>query len=129
MAGSGCRGCTCWWRRGCEEAVVAEKGPQDVDAAAGDRISARLQLLAVRAISGMRTSGSLKPLIGRIAPRPVLLIASGAPGEIPVNREYRGHGGAQLWEIPEAPHIGGLRTRPAQYERRVTAFLDEALAP
>jgi alpha-beta hydrolase superfamily lysophospholipase len=113
------------------QAVVADGAgrPQDVDAAAADRISIGLQLLAVRAMSGMRTSGSLKPLVGRIAPRPVLLIASGAPGEIPVNREYRSRGGAQLWEIPEAPHIGGLRTRPTQYERRVTAFLDEALAP
>jgi uncharacterized protein len=33
----------------------------------------------------------------------------------------------QLYVLPEAAHTGGLRTRPAEYERRTTAFLDRAL--
>jgi len=77
----------------------------------------------------MHTSPSLNGVIGRIAPRPVLLVASGAPDEAETNRVYRAHGGrsTELWELPEAAHTGGLRARPAEYERRVTAFLDHAL--
>ena len=67
----------------------------------------------------------------RIAPRPVLLIAGGlgAPDEILANRVYRDAGGptTQLWEISDAGHTAGLRTHPAEYERRTTAFLDRAL--
>jgi len=86
----------------------------------------RLQLLATRAISGMRTSPSLMPLMPRIAPRPVLLIAGGAmPAEIPANRAYRAAGGpsVQLWERPGAGHTAGLRLAPGEYERRTIAFL------
>ena len=34
-----------------------------------------------------------------------------------------------LWEIPESQHVGGITARPAEYERRVVGFFDEALAP
>jgi pimeloyl-ACP methyl ester carboxylesterase len=116
-------------------AVVADGGARAQDARAANRVDpleafvGDLQIVGVRAISGMRSSPSLNPLIGRIAPRPVLLVASGAPQEIPTNRVYREHGGATttLWELPEAGHTGGLRARPAEYERRTTAFLDRAL--
>jgi hypothetical protein len=84
----------------------------------------------IRGISGMKSAPSLNGLIPRIGPRPVLLIASTAGGtEIPTNRVYRDRGGptVQLWEIPEAGHTGGLKKRPAEYERRTTAFLDRAL--
>jgi hypothetical protein len=87
---------------------------------------------AVRAVSGMRTSPSLNPMIGKIAPRPVLLIASsGFENEIAAYRVYQRHGGptAELWELEQTPHTGGLRTHPAKYERRVVGFLDRALAP
>ena len=38
-------------------------------------------------------------------------------------------GGAavELWAIPGAGHTAGLRERPADYERRTTMFLDDAL--
>jgi hypothetical protein len=79
----------------------------------------------------MREAPSLIGIMPRIAPRPVLLIAGGvgAPDEIPANRAYRDAGGptVQLWELPDAGHTGGLRTHPAEYERRTTAFLDQAL--
>ena len=78
----------------------------------------------------MRSAPSLNGLIPKIAPRPVLLIASTKGGtEIPTNREYARRGGptVQLWEIPEAGHTGGIKTRPAEYERRTTEFLDRAL--
>jgi len=88
---------------------------------------------AVRGISGTREAPSLIPIVPRIAPRHVLLIAGGvgAPDEIPANRAYRDAAGptAQLWELPDAGHTGGLRTHPAAYARRTTAFLDQALDP
>ena len=73
----------------------------------------------------------LKELVPRIAPRPLLLIA--APnthnGER-LNRVYARAAGetATLWEIPESGHMGGLRARPAEYERRVIGFFDRALS-
>jgi fermentation-respiration switch protein FrsA (DUF1100 family) len=73
---------------------------------------------------------NLKHLVGRIAPRPIMLIA--APntknGE-DLNRVYYAAAGEPktLWEIPESGHVGGMDARPAEYERRVTGFFDDAL--
>jgi pimeloyl-ACP methyl ester carboxylesterase len=101
------------------------------DPALPERAFAAVWAQAVRGISGMREAPSLLGLMPRIAPRPVLLIAGGinAPDEIPANRAYRDAGGhsTQLWEIADAGHTAGLRTHPAEYERRTTAFLDRAL--
>lgn len=117
-------------------AVVADGAarPQDVaevnDPPLVERVSTWVSLRAVRGISGTRPAPSLNDLMPRIAPRPVLLIASGAPGEIPTNRGYRDRGGAtvELWELPGVGHTAGLRERAADYERRTTTFLDRALA-
>jgi len=89
-----------------------------------------LTMRSVRAVSGMRTSPSLIPMMPRIAPRPVLLVAGGGfPDEIPASRLYRDAGGptVQLWELPDTGHTAGLRTHPAAYERRTVGFLDRAL--
>jgi hypothetical protein len=118
-------------------AVVADGGarPQDAQAANDQEpfegVVGDLQIAVVRAISGMRSSPSLNTVIGRIAPRPVLLIASGAPQEIPTNRTYRAHGGPTtgLLELPDAGHTGGLRRLGAKYEQPTMAFLDRALGP
>ena len=117
-------------------AVVGDGPARPRDAqAAGDpelpeRVVAELGLQAVRGISGMRESASLAGIMPRIAPRPVLLIAGGGdPNEIPTNRRYRDAGGAtvELWELADTGHTAGLRTHPAEYERRTTEFLDRAL--
>jgi pimeloyl-ACP methyl ester carboxylesterase len=100
------------------------------DVSLGERVIGTLGMQAVRGISGMRPAPSLFASLPRIAPRPALLIASGGdPTEIPTNRAYRDAGGTNvaLWTLPESAHTGGLRTRPAEYERRVIAFLDAAL--
>ena len=107
--------------------------PQDAadvnHAALTERTMTWLFLQAVRGISGTRLAPSLNGLVARIAPRPVLLIASGAPGEIAANRVYRARGGPafELWELPRVGHTAGLGDRPADYERRTTSFLDRAL--
>ena len=73
---------------------------------------------------------NLRHLVGKIAPRPVLLIAapnSGYGEEL--NRGYYKAAGQPktLWEIPESGHVGGLTARPREYEQRVIAFFDTAL--
>jgi hypothetical protein len=81
-------------------------------------------------LSNHRPPADLADLMPRIAPRPVLLIRglSGNPDES-LNRAYKQAGGptASLWEIPRAGHTAGLSTIPAEYERHVVGFLDDAL--
>ena len=120
-------------------AVVADGPTRPMDGAevndpgAVGRVFLSVWGQAVRAVSGMREAPSLRPILPRIAPRPVLLIAGGvgAPDEIPANRVYRDAAGptAQLWELPDAGHTGGLRKHPAAYAQRTIAFLDDALDP
>ncbi len=33
----------------------------------------------------------------------------------------------EIWEVPNGQHIAGITTEPAEYERRVIGFLDDAL--
>jgi fermentation-respiration switch protein FrsA (DUF1100 family) len=33
----------------------------------------------------------------------------------------------QLWSIPDAGHMEGIKAHPKEYERRVVAFFDRAL--
>jgi dienelactone hydrolase len=71
---------------------------------------------------------SLKKLVKEIPPRPVFLIH--AKGENLNGVYYRSAGEPanwEIWKVPGASHIGGLDTRPDEYERRVTAFFDRAL--
>jgi uncharacterized protein len=116
-------------------ALIADGATRPVDARPYEegleRTLGRLQLLATRAISGMRTSPSLLPDLPRLAPRPVLLVAGGGfPAEIPANRVYQRAGGptVQLWERPHAGHTAGLKLGGPEYERRTIAFLDAALS-
>jgi uncharacterized protein len=117
-------------------AVVSDGGARPMDQQeanpprALDRASVWLVEQAIRGISGMEPSRSLIPMMPRIAPRPVLLVASGRTrNEAETARLYRDAGGdrVKLWEIPDAGHTGGLRTRPREYERRTVGFLDLAL--
>ena len=74
---------------------------------------------------------SLKGLVGRIAPRPVLFIygqhdQSNVRALTP--NYYRAAGEPKsLWRVPGASHTGGIDTHPREYERRVIAFFDRAL--
>jgi hypothetical protein len=88
-----------------------------------------VQTTALAVLSGTAPPPSLKNLMPRIS-RPVFLIYAGhgAAGE-EFNPDYyrAAPGPKQLWEIPEAGHVGGYQARPHEYERRVVGFLDEAL--
>jgi pimeloyl-ACP methyl ester carboxylesterase len=65
----------------------------------------------------------------RIAPRPVFLIAADTTYEQAATKRYRdaATGPVELWWPDATPHTGGLKTHPAEYERRVVAFFDESL--
>ena len=69
--------------------------------------------------------------IGAISPRPVLLIYAdpGIGGESTRQPEYFAATGEpkSIWEVPGASHTGGLDAEPAEYERRVVGFFDDAL--
>jgi dienelactone hydrolase len=117
-------------------AVVSDGAarPQDSTEAAdlgpAEKTFGFLTMQVVRGVSGTHSAPSLFGLMPRIAPQPVLLIAGGAVDEeVVTNRRYQAEGGAnvELWAVPGAGHTAGLRTRPADYERRTTTFLDEAL--
>ncbi len=74
---------------------------------------------------------NLKDLVPRIAPRPVLFIYGehDQPNVVELTPGYYAAAGEPkaLWEVPGASHTGGIDSRPAEYERRVIAFLDGAL--
>jgi len=72
----------------------------------------------------------LTKLVPRIAPRRTLLIEAGhGQGGEELNSVYRRLAGSTStrWLIPEASHTGGLEARPAEYERRVVSFFEDAL--
>jgi uncharacterized protein len=73
---------------------------------------------------------SLRNAIRAAAPRPVLLIAGGnQTDESIAGRFFQAASPTtvQLWVVPGAGHTAGLATHSAEWEARVTAFLDRAL--
>jgi dienelactone hydrolase len=73
----------------------------------------------------------LRSLVPRIAPRAVFFVYGerGQPVEEPANRAFFDDAGGpkEIWEVPDAGHVGGLEARPEDYERRVIGFFDDAL--
>jgi uncharacterized protein len=86
------------------------------------------QTAAVAVLSNGPPPGSLADLVPRIAPRRILLIKAvkGHPDEI-LNDIYARGRTAELWRVTAGGHTGALAAGPAEYERRVAAFLDRAL--
>jgi len=70
-------------------------------------------------------------LVEEIAPRPILFISSGDAPEPFMNRRLveRAGNGAQLWELPDIGHVGGIFAHPEEYAQRVVSFFDAALLP
>lgn len=91
-----------------------------------------IKTASIAVFSDTAVPANLKDLVGRIAPRPLMLIAAPNSGHgEDLNRGYYKAAGEPktLWEIPESKHVAGLRTRPEEYERRVIGFFDRALRP
>jgi hypothetical protein len=75
---------------------------------------------------------ALKDLAPRIFPRAVFFIygehGQGGTEKKPNEGFYAAAGEPKaIWEVPGAQPVGGITTRPAEYERRVIAFFDNAL--
>jgi uncharacterized protein len=87
-----------------------------------------LKTAAVSVFSDTAPPPSLLDLVPEIAPRPVLLIWT-TVGDEELNITYHEVAGetSSMWKIGDAPHIRGLATHPAEYERRVVGFFDDAL--
>jgi hypothetical protein len=93
-------------------------------------VPAWLKQASIAVFSNQTPPTNLKDLVPKIAPRAMYLIsAPNAPTGEDLNRGYYKAAGEPktLWEIPESKHVGGLKARPAEYERRVVAFFDAAL--
>jgi hypothetical protein len=86
---------------------------------------------AVALFSNGMPPPSLEDLAAEVAPTPLFLIYAvpGEGGEAELTelfyesaREPKG-----MWRVPGAGHTGGIEAQPAEYERRVVGFFDEAL--
>jgi fermentation-respiration switch protein FrsA (DUF1100 family) len=94
-------------------------------------VNSAVRVGALSVLTNQAPPRHLKSLVGEIAPRPVMLIAApnSKHGE-ELNRDY--YAAARepktLWELPEASHVGGIDSRPREYERRVVSFFDDALS-
>jgi hypothetical protein len=72
---------------------------------------------------------NLKELAGRVSPRPLFLIyAERGQGGEELSADYHDAAGEpkELWRT-DSGHVGGYDADPAEYERRVVRFFDEAL--
>jgi fermentation-respiration switch protein FrsA (DUF1100 family) len=85
--------------------------------------------LTLRLLTGESTPPPLKEMMAQIGPRPALLIAADYAEEPAMTRLYQEVGGpsVDVWQIPEADHVGAYDNHPEEYEERVIAFFDEAL--
>jgi len=74
-----------------------------------------------------RDAGVLE-VIGRIAPRRILLIASGAKDIYFADLFFEAaHEPKELWELPEGQHGAAILQDSRAYIQRVTEFFDNAL--
>jgi len=85
---------------------------------------------AVSIFANQTPPHNLKGLVGRIAPRPLMLIADPDSGHgEELNRGYYRAAAEPkaLWEVPGAGHMNAITAHPAEYERRVVGFFGRAL--
>jgi hypothetical protein len=82
----------------------------------------------VALLTGESEPAPLASVVGRIHV-PVLLIASSAGDERALDTIFRDRIGpdASLWYVADTGHTRGLADHPAEYERRVLAFLETAI--
>jgi fermentation-respiration switch protein FrsA (DUF1100 family) len=73
---------------------------------------------------------TLRSAVAAAPETPVLLIAAGSvPDELNAARHIQAGspGSVQIWVAPNAGHVGALGAHPAEWEQRVSSFLDAAL--
>jgi uncharacterized protein len=86
---------------------------------------------AVALFANSTPPASLEDLAGQIAPTPFFLIYAvpGQGGEAELSETYfeAAREPKEIWLVPGAGHTGGIEAQPAEYERRVVGFFDDAL--
>lgn len=86
------------------------------------------QFTAHRIATRLTPPPSFVDLLPQIAPRPLLLIANGQGqwgGRLLTDVYFAAAGEPKiLWNIPDATHVGGLSSRPEEYQAKVIGFLD-----
>ena len=87
-----------------------------------------LMFTTLRVLSGDPPGPPLEDLIARVH-SPTLLISAGTDIERDFNVLYdeAARGPVEHWNLPDAHHTDAIHDRPADYERRVVAFFDQAL--
>jgi uncharacterized protein len=102
-------------------------GDEGVAGASGlERAVTWLSMRATEALSGDSEPAPLTSRVGAIE-APVLLIASDAPRELAINREFaRELDQVRVWHVSTG-HTEGLRHDPAAYRARVGRFLEARL--
>jgi hypothetical protein len=120
------------------KAVVSEGAGErvgEIDASGLQRILVAIPMAVMTAAMTVFQNHGPPPAIvdriGLIAPRPVFLIYAdpGQGGESVRQPKYFASAGEPkaIWKVPGSRHTGGLEAEPAEYERRVIAFFDDAL--
>ena len=91
-------------------------------------------MLFVTAGTAVFSSTAPPPNLTDVAPKikqPLFVIWAPNGGNIEhMSREYyelASSSSKQIWAMPTAKHVGGIRDQPREYERRVVGFFDEAL--
>ena len=89
-----------------------------------------LTFATIRVLTGDQPGTPLEDAIARVR-SPTLLISAGTQIERDFNVHYdevAGDGPVEHWNLPDASHTDAIHEQRPEYERRVVAFLDEALA-
>jgi pimeloyl-ACP methyl ester carboxylesterase len=88
-----------------------------------------LQFAAADLMTSARQPIGLDEAVGRIAPRPVLLIAGGEGSEIAFSETYAAVAPAStyVWAVPDTPHVQALQRHPVEWRAQVLGFFDGAL--
>ena len=87
-----------------------------------------VEFATVRVTSGSKPGPALEDMIKRVT-SPLLLVAAGPP-EKDFGETYDRAAGdrpVDLWYLPDVGHTAAIREAAPEYERRITAFFDEAL--
>jgi alpha-beta hydrolase superfamily lysophospholipase len=82
---------------------------------------------AIGLASGERPPESLRSLIPRVAARRPLLLVATIGFERTLQHAYADGTRAEVWELPDSAHTGGLRKHPREYAERVTRLFAASL--
>ena len=79
--------------------------------------------------SGTSAQISLSEAVGRISPRPLLLISNGSDFDYLQAQYYVGLAKEpkEHWNLPDSYHCGGLTTHPQEYESKLIGFFNASL--